>query len=95
MAVLTSTHNLCFEQKCGKYQSFLSEKKISFFKVKFSIYLNRPVFVMVQSSHGTLWVVNDPKRLQAYNKDYNVRPAKTQINLCIRTADLSLRWVHI
>ena len=30
-AVLTSTHNLCFEQKCGKYQSFLSEKKNQFF----------------------------------------------------------------
>ena len=26
-AVLTSTHNLCFEQKYEKYQSFLSEKK--------------------------------------------------------------------
>ena len=24
-AVLTSTHNLCFEQKCEKYQNFLSE----------------------------------------------------------------------
>ena len=44
-AVLTSTHNLCFELKCEKYQSFLSE----FFhvlEVKFSIYLNRHVFVM-------------------------------------------------
>ena len=25
-AVLTSTHNLCFEQKYEKYQNFLSEK---------------------------------------------------------------------
>ena len=24
-AVLTSTNNLCFEQKCEKYQNFLSE----------------------------------------------------------------------
>ena len=38
-----STHNLCFEQKYG-------EKKITenfqFLEVKFSIYLNRRVFVI-------------------------------------------------
>ena len=39
-AVLTSTHNLCFEQKYEKYQSFLSEN-FQFLEVKFSIYLNR------------------------------------------------------
>ena len=39
-AVLTSTHNLCFEQKYEKYLTFLSEN------VQFSIYLNRHVFVM-------------------------------------------------
>ena len=44
-AVLTSTHNLCFEQKCKKYQSFLPEKFL-FLVVKFSIFLNRRVFVM-------------------------------------------------
>ena len=44
-AVLTSTHNLCFEQKYEKYQSFLSEN-FQFLDVKFSIYLNRRVFVM-------------------------------------------------
>ena len=44
-AVLTSTHNLCFEQKYAKYQSFLFEK-FQFLEVKFSIYLNRRVFVM-------------------------------------------------
>ena len=43
--VLTSTHNLCFEQKCEKYQNFLSEN-FQFLVVKFSIYLNRCVFVM-------------------------------------------------
>ena len=43
--VLTSTHNLCFEQECGKYQNFLSEN-FPFWVVKFSIYLNRYVFVM-------------------------------------------------
>ena len=44
-AVLTSTHNLCFEQKYEKYQNFLSEN-FPFLVVKFSVYLNRRVFVM-------------------------------------------------
>ena len=44
-AVLTCTHNLCFEQKYKKYQSFLS-KNFQFLEEKFSIYLNRRVFVM-------------------------------------------------
>ena len=40
-----STHNLCFEQKYEKYQNFY--RKISFFLVvKFSVNLNRRVFVM-------------------------------------------------
>ena len=43
--VLTSTHNLCFEQKFEKYQRFLYEN-FQFLEVKFSIYLNRCVFVM-------------------------------------------------
>ena len=46
--VPTSTHNLCFEYKFEKkYQSFLSENFL-FLEVKFSIYLNRRVFIMVQ-----------------------------------------------
>ena len=44
-AVLTCAHNLCFEQKYEKYQNFLS-KKIPFLVVKFSIGLNKRVFVM-------------------------------------------------
>ena len=40
-----STHNLCFEQKYEKYQDFLSEN-FNFWVVKFSVYLNRHVFVM-------------------------------------------------
>ena len=42
-----STHNLCFEQKYEKYQGFLSEN-FQFLEVKFSIYLNRRVFVMTR-----------------------------------------------
>ena len=44
-AVLTSTHNLYFEQKYEKYQSFLSENFL-FLAVKISIYLTRRIFVM-------------------------------------------------
>ena len=41
-----STHNLCFVQKYEKYPSFLSEN-FQFLEMKFSVYLNRRVFVMV------------------------------------------------
>ena len=41
-----STHNLCFEQKYEKKSEFLSEN-FQFWVAKFSIYLNRPVFIMV------------------------------------------------
>ena len=44
-AVRTRTHNLCFEQKYEKYQNFYL-KIFIFLVVKFSIYLNRRVFVM-------------------------------------------------
>ena len=47
-AVLTSTHNLRFEQKYEKCQSFLCEY-FQFLEVKFSIYLNMHVFVMLWS----------------------------------------------
>ena len=40
-----STHNLCFEQKFEKNRVFLSDN-FQFLEVKFSIYLNRRVFVM-------------------------------------------------
>ena len=42
---VTSTHNLCFEQKYEKISEFFIWK-FSFFGVKFSVYLNRRVFVM-------------------------------------------------
>ena len=44
-AVLTSAHSLCFGQKCVKYQNVLF-KKFQFLELKFSIYLNRHVFIM-------------------------------------------------
>ena len=44
-AVLTSTHNLCFEQKYEKYLNFCL-KIFNFSVINFSVYLNRNVFVM-------------------------------------------------
>ena len=41
-----STHNLCFEQQYEKYLNFLSES-FPFLVVKFSIYLNWHVFIMM------------------------------------------------
>ena len=41
--VLTSTHNLCFEQTYEEYQNFLSEN-FHFVVVNFSVYLNWHVF---------------------------------------------------
>ena len=45
-AVLTSTHNLCFEQKYEKYQNLCLSENLNFLVTKFSIYLNRHAFVM-------------------------------------------------
>ena len=45
-------HNLCFEQKYEKYQSFSSEN-FQFLEVKFSIYLNRRVFVKIIDLRNT------------------------------------------
>ena len=45
-----STHNLCFKQIYEKYQSFLPEN-FQFLEVKFSVYLNRRVFVMRTEKH--------------------------------------------
>ena len=42
-----STHNLCFEQKYKKYPN-LYLKIFHFLVVKFSVYFNRHVFVMLR-----------------------------------------------
>ena len=54
-AVLTKTHNLCFEQKYEKYQNF-SFENFQFLVMKFSIYLNRRVFVMPIRDFG-VWMM--------------------------------------
>ena len=59
-AVLTSTHNLYFEHKYEKYQIFLFEK-FPFLIVKFSIYLNSHVFVMMPTDFSvTMHVKYEP-----------------------------------
>ena len=58
------THNLCFEKKCEKYQIFLSEK-FPFLVVKFSIYLNRCVFIMKHTSVDTLFIWDYVCQLEA------------------------------
>ena len=45
-AILTSTHNLCFEWKYEKYQNVFFSDFFHFLVVKFSVYLNRRVSVM-------------------------------------------------
>ena len=42
---VTSTHNLCFVQKYENYRSFFLSENFHFLEVKFSLYLNRRVFV--------------------------------------------------
>ena len=65
-AVLTSTHNLCFEQKYEKYQNILSEN-FQFLVVKFSIYLNRRVFIMALQ-------IAQMQRLARIVSNYAVQP---------------------
>ena len=59
--VLTSTHNLCFELKYDNYQNFFLSETFIFLVVKFSVYLNRHVFVMHfpdlnSNSSDNIWV---------------------------------------
>ena len=42
-----STHNPCLEQKYEKYPFFFLSENFHFLVVKFSVYLNRHVFVML------------------------------------------------
>ena len=46
-----STHNLCFEQNYQEYQNFLSEN-FHCLVVKFSVYLNKHVFIMQRAFCG-------------------------------------------
>ena len=68
-AVLTSTHNLCFDQKYVKYRNFLSEN-FHFLVVKFSVYLNRHVFVMFYQLKSTdIFLISPQKHMLWYSLD--------------------------
>ena len=64
-AVLTSTHNLYFEQKYEKYQNFLS-KHFQCLVVIFSVNLNRRVFVMEKILDHFFYVSDEPFGLHVY-----------------------------
>ena len=65
-----STHNLCFEQKYEKYQSFLSEN-FQLLELKFSVYLNRRVFIMAPAIQRML------------ERSYSVTPVSPSVSVHI------------
>ena len=73
-AVLTSTYNLCFEQKYEKHRSFFIWN-FTVLEVKFSIYLNRCVLVMYKSkdvnSVSELFALFQYLRHVKYGKETN------------------------
>ena len=79
-SVLTSTNNLCFEQKYEQCQNFYL-KTFSFLEVKFSIYLNWRVFVMKEIYYGRKSVSS------------RAIPAYTQRRINIVTTSLQRRGV--
>ena len=50
-----TTHNLCFEQEYEKYQNFLYGFFFTFFCVKFSLYLNRCIFLKTSRALMHVW----------------------------------------
>ena len=56
------THNLCFEQKYEKYQNFSSEN-FHFLVVKFSIYLNKRVFIMKMEKVRTYRLISPLEKI--------------------------------
>ena len=71
-AVLTSTYNLCFEQEYEKCRNFFSEN-FPFLVVKFSIYLNRCVFVM-WSDFTIKWFLALMSCVESEDTDQSVYP---------------------
>ena len=72
-AVLTSTHNLCFEQNYEKYQRFFFLIFFSFFEGEFfSIYLNRRVFIMY-CMLSNKWTVTREQVSSGYIQTVNIR----------------------
>ena len=81
-AVLTSTHNLCFEQKYEKYQNFSSEN-FHFLVIKFSVYLNRHVLVMKKNNNKMACLPSEdsvqPGNPPSLTRDFAVRMKKAWV----------------
>ena len=69
-----------------KYQSFLSEF-FQFLEVKFSIYLNRRVFVM-----HSCYVI---RVFGIHRKELCLRAVKTMIGLRMKGCSKIFRWAHM
>ena len=80
-AVLTSTHNLCFEQKHKEYQNFLSEN-FHFLVIKFAVCLNRHVFVMRGFESNA-----DPLRKHVYSNILKILLPKNE-NFQLKISDI-------
>ena len=97
-AVLTSAHNLCFEQKYEKYQNFLSEN-FQILEVKFSRYLNRHFFIMWNfspfSSSLNYFLENNQTVQRHYNVSFHLGvlsekvPSNAQIQIILRIRKVS------
>ena len=81
-----STHNLCFEQKYEKYQNFLSEN-FPFLVVKFSVYLNRRVFIMIRKF---LIFINRKYSDVCGKYQYKEKPLKHQMLASVAQLDAGL-----
>ena len=74
-------YNLCFEQKYEKYQRFLSEN-YQFLEVKFSIYLNRRVFVMTtQMTHKSRRVVKPHNNQRSLSQLQDVAHTRKKVQI--------------
>ena len=83
-----STHNLCFERNYDKVSDYFLWK-VSFLVVKFSVHLNRPVFIMSWSD----------TQLSAWKKrciiGYSICTGKILVRCANAQAYLNLCWVYI
>ena len=73
-AVLTSTHNLCFEQKNEKYQNFY--RKTLFLVVKFSMYLKWRDFVMTRKKTKQKKRSEQPQDVESDERKIHLFPHK-------------------
>ena len=69
-------NNLCFEQKYEKYQKFLAEN-FHFLVVKFSVYLNRRVFIIKNFAFGFLANLSNKKNKKKKKKTTKTKKKKT------------------